>query len=52
MCRPLLGPTSVVVNDLFSAGGDVPFHVTVQGAVASVRAVTARSQLLADLKAP
>jgi hypothetical protein len=76
----VLDPREVVVNDLFSAGADVPFHVTIRGpyrgglgagaekhlgksaalhvagiarvadgAVASVKAVTARSQTLADL---
>ena len=76
----VLDPREVVVNDLFSAGADVPFHVTLRGpyrgglgagaeghvgksatlhvagiarvsggAVASVKAVTARSQALAEL---
>ena len=76
----VLEPGEVVVNDLFSAGADVPFHVTIRGpyrgglgagtekhvgkpatlhiagiarvddgAVASVKAVTARSQTLAEL---
>jgi hypothetical protein len=78
--EPILEPTSVVVNDLFSAGSEVPFHVTMSGryrgglgdaaaghlgdparlhvagtarvdggAVASVRAVTARLQTLGEL---
>ena len=78
--QAVLDPREVVVNDLFSAGADVPFHVTIRGpyrgglgaaaeahlgktarlhvagiarvadgAVASVRAVTARSQTLAEL---
>jgi hypothetical protein len=78
--RAALDPREVVVNDLFSAGADVPFHVTIRGpyrgglgaaaeahigeaatlhvagiarvadgAVASVRAVTARAQTLAEL---
>ncbi|OBF45659.1 hypothetical protein A5787_12530 [Mycobacterium sp. 852002-50816_SCH5313054-b] len=76
----VLDPDRVVINDLFSAGDDVPFHVTIHGsyrgglgagseqlagkpaalhaagiarvadgAVASVIAVTARAQALADL---
>ncbi|MGE2817615.1 hypothetical protein ACQI5H_21110 [Mycobacterium heidelbergense] len=80
--EPVLDPRDVVVNDLFSAGDDVPFHVTIRGpyrgglgagaeqfvgkpaalhaagiahvadgAVASVKAVTARSQALAELTA-
>jgi hypothetical protein len=75
-----LHPQEVVINDLFSAGADVPFHVTVRGAyrgglgatadphvgkpamlhvagiahvadgaVASLKAVTARLQTLAEL---
>lgn len=79
--RPVLDPRDVVVNDLFSAGDDVPFHVTIRGhyrgglgagaehfvgkpavlhaagiahvadgTVASVRAVTARSQTLTELR--
>jgi len=76
----VLDPHDVIVNDLFSAGDDVPFHVTIRGAyrgglgaealvgkpaslhvagiahvadgaVASVKAVTARAQTLADLRA-
>jgi hypothetical protein len=78
--QAMLDPRHVVVNDLFSAGSDVPFHVTIQGAyrgdlgtgperlvgkpaslhvagiahvadgaVASVKAVTARAQTLAEL---
>lgn len=78
--RPVLDPRDVVVNDLFSAGDDVAFHITVHGPyrgglgagaerfvgkptalhvagiarvangdVASVKAVTARSQTLAEL---
>ena len=78
--KAALDPREVVVNDLFSAGANVPFHVTIRGsyrgglgagadahvgkpatlhvagiarvadgAVASVKAVTARSQTLADL---
>ncbi|OBK45281.1 hypothetical protein [Mycobacterium sp. 1081908.1] len=81
--RAVLDPREVVVNDLFSAGTDVPFHVTIRGpyrgglgaaaeahlgetatlhvagiaqvadgAVASVRAVTARAQTLAELTRP
>jgi len=77
----VLDPREVVVNDLFSAGADVPFHVTLRGpyrgglvagteehvgksatlhvagiarvadgAVASVQAVTARSQARAELE--
>lgn len=80
--EPLLDPRGVVVNDLFSAGDDVPFHVTIRGLyrgglgagaeqfvgnpaalhvagiahvadgdVASVKAVTARSQTLGELTA-
>jgi hypothetical protein len=76
----VLEPREVLVNDLFSAGADVPFHVTIRGsyrgglgagteehvgksatlhvagiarvddgAVASVKAVTARSQTRAEL---
>ena len=76
----VLDPHRVVINDLFSAGDDVPFHITIHGfyrgglgagfehlagkpaalhaagiahvadgAVASVKAVTARAQTLADL---
>ncbi|GAB3035703.1 nuclear transport factor 2 family protein [Mycobacterium bourgelatii] len=76
----VLEPHEVVVNDLFSAGADVPFHVTMRGpyrgglgagtekyigkpaalhiagiarvddgAVAAVKAVTSRSQTLAEL---
>lgn len=76
----VLDPHEVIVNDLFSAGADVPFHVTIRGlyrgglgadtekhvgkpaalhvagiarvadgVVASVKAVTARSQTLAAL---
>jgi hypothetical protein len=79
--QAMLDPREVVVNDLFSAGADVPFHVTLRGpyrgglgpgaeehvgksaalhvagiarvadgAVASVRAVTARSQTLAGFR--
>lgn len=79
--RAVLDPRDVVVNDLFSAGDDVPFHVTIHGvyrgglgsgaeqftgkyaalhvagiarvadgAVASVKAVTARAQALAELR--
>ncbi|OBI87666.1 hypothetical protein [Mycobacterium sp. 1245805.9] len=78
--QAVLDPREVVVNDLFSGGADVPFHVTIRGryrgglgaaadahvgmpatlqvagiarvadgAVASVSAVTARSQALAEL---
>ncbi|OBA72038.1 hypothetical protein A5641_08875 [Mycobacterium sp. 1554424.7] len=78
--QAVLDARDVVVNDLFSAGADVPFHVTIRGlyrgglgtaaephvgkaaslhiagiarvadgAVASVTAVTARSQALAEL---
>ncbi|OMC18505.1 hypothetical protein [Mycobacterium sp. SP-6446] len=78
----VLDPRDVVINDLFSAGDDVPFHVTFRGlyrgglgaaaeqfvgkptalhvagiahvadgVVASVKAVTARSQTLAELTA-
>lgn len=76
----VLDPERVVINDLFSASDDVPFHITIHGsyrgglgagseplagtraalhaagiarvadgAVASVSAVTARAQTLADL---
>lgn len=76
----VLDPHRVVINDLFSAGDEVPFHITIHGAyrgglgagskhlagepatlhaagiarvadgaVASVTAVTARAQTLADL---
>ncbi|HEY9304131.1 MAG TPA: hypothetical protein VIO95_07555, partial [Mycobacterium sp.] len=76
----VLEPREVVVNDLFSAGADVPFHVTIRGpyrgglgagteehlgkpaalhvagiacvddgAVASVKAVTARLQTRTEL---
>ena len=76
----VLDPQDVVINDLFSAGADVPFHITIRGAyrgglgggveehigkaatlhvagiahvadgaVASVNAVTARSQTRAEL---
>jgi hypothetical protein len=80
MYQAVLDPREVVVNDLFSAGADVPFHITIRGryrgglgaaaeahigktatlhvagiaqvaddAVASIKAVTARSQTLAEL---